>query len=252
MRAVPLPEIIAHRGNASEFPENTLEALESAVALGVKFIEFDVQLTSDRVPVLFHDADLERVADRPEAVHDIAWDQLADYPVGEIKRFGSRFASIKPPALSQLASSLARWEGVTAFVEIKRSSIRKFGREVVLSRVLKVLQPILDRCVLISFDLPALKIARVMSKARIGWVLEQYDEATRAEAEALAPEFLFANLERLPNDDTPLWRGSWDWAIYEVRDLRTAQRCRDRGARFVETMTVRGMMTAYEESRRQW
>jgi glycerophosphoryl diester phosphodiesterase len=252
MSAVPLPEIIAHRGNASEFPENTLEALESAVALGVKFVEFDVQLTADRVPVLLHDADLGRVADRPEAVHDIAWDQLADYPVGEMSRFGSRFASVKPPGLSQVASSLARWDGVTAFVEIKRSSIRKFGREVVLSRVLKVLQPVLDRCVLISFDLPCLKIARVMSNVQIGWVLTQYDDAAHAEARALAPEFLFANLERLPADDTPFWQGPWDWAIYEVRDLRTAQRCRDRGARFVETMTVRGMMSAYEESRRKW
>lgn len=251
MSAVPLPEIIAHRGNASEFPENTLEALESAVSLGVRYVEFDVQLTADRVPVLLHDSDLERVADRPEQVHDIAWDQLADYPVGEIKRFGSRYASIKPPGLAQVATALARWDGVTAFVEIKRSSVRKFGREVVLSRVLKVLQGVLDRCVLISFDLACLKIARVMSRARIGWVITSYDDATLAEARALAPEFLFANLERIPNDDTPLWQGSWDWAIYEVRDLRTAQKCRDRGARFVETMTVRGMMTAYEESRRK-
>jgi hypothetical protein len=121
-----------------------------------------------------------------------------------------------------------------------------------LNRVLKEVTPILDRCVLISFDLPVLKIARVMSRARIGWVLTNYDEAAHAEVNALQPEFLFANLERLPNDDAPLWSGSWDWAIYEVRDLRTAQKLRDRGARFVETMTVRGMMKAYDESRRQW
>jgi glycerophosphoryl diester phosphodiesterase len=252
MSAVPLPEIIAHRGNASEFPENTLEALQSAVALGVKFVEFDVQLTADRVPVLFHDADLERVANRPELVHELAWAQFADYSVGENKRFGNRYQSIKAPGLSEVAGALARWDGVTAFVEIKRSSIRKFGREVVLNRVIKVLQPILDRCVLISFDLPSLKIARVMSRARIGWVLTQYDDAAYAEAKALAPEFLFANLERLPQEDAPLWQGPWNWAIYEVRDLRTAQKLRDRGARFVETMTVRGMMTAYEESKRQW
>jgi glycerophosphoryl diester phosphodiesterase len=91
-----------------------------------------------------------------------------------------------------------------------------------------------------------------MNRARIGWVLTSYDEASRAEATALQPEFLFANHEKLPADKSPLWRGPWDWAIYEVRDLRTAQRLRDRGARFVETMTVRGLMKAFEESRRQW
>ena len=252
MSAEPLPEIIAHRGNASEFPENTLEALESAVALGVRYVEFDVQLTADRVPVLLHDVDLVRVADRPDHVSDIPWAQLADYPVGEIGRFGNRFANVRPPGLYEVAGALARWDGVTAFVELKRSSIRKFGRETVLNRVLKELTPILDRCVLISFDLPALKIARVMGRARIGWVLTSYDEASLAEATALKPEFLFANHERLPADASPLWPGSWSWAIYEVRDLRTAQRLHDRGARFVETMTVRGLMKAFEESRRQW
>ena len=47
-----LPDIIAHRGNAIEHPENTLQALESAVALGVRHVEFDVQLTADHVPVV--------------------------------------------------------------------------------------------------------------------------------------------------------------------------------------------------------
>jgi glycerophosphoryl diester phosphodiesterase len=252
MSAEPLPEIIAHRGNASEYPENTLEALESAVALGVRYVEFDVQLTADRVPVLLHDADLNRVANRPDRVDETAWSQLADYPVGETERFGNRYANVKPPSLLEVARAISRWDGVTAFVELKRSSIRKFGREAVLGRVLKELSSVLDRCVLISFDLPILKIARVMSKARIGWVLTTYDEASKAEAEALQPEFLFANLERMPADDAPLWPGRWDWAIYEVRDLRTAQKLRDRGARFVETMTVRGMIKAYDESRRQW
>jgi hypothetical protein len=45
---VSLPTIIAHRGNAAEFPENTLEALQSAVDLGVRHVELDVQLSADR------------------------------------------------------------------------------------------------------------------------------------------------------------------------------------------------------------
>ena len=60
-----VPEIVAHRGDAEHFPENTLPALESAVQLGSRYGEVDVQLTSDRVPVVFHDADLARVAGRP-------------------------------------------------------------------------------------------------------------------------------------------------------------------------------------------
>lgn len=247
-----LPEIIAHRGNAAEFPENTLPALESAVQLGIRHVEFDVQLTSDHVPVVFHDADLARVAGRPESVHDLTWSDLSEIPVGETARLGHKHAFTCAPSLAQVADALASWDDVTAFVEIKRSSLRKFGREAVLRRVTDVLRPVLNRCVLISFDLPSLRILRMMIGARIGWVISAYDDPTRAEAAAVAPEFLFADFDRLPDGPEPLWPGPWEWAIYEVRDLQTAQECKVRGARFVETMTVRGLLAAYEQSRRKW
>ncbi len=247
-----LPDIIAHRGNAAEFPENTLQGLESAVSLGVRHVEFDVQLTADLVPVLMHDSDLARVGGRPDVVHDLSWSALAELPVGEVSRLGHVHAFTYPPSLAQAVDAIAGWDGVTAFVEIKRASLRRFGREAVLRRVAQVLQPVLDRCVLISFDLPSVKILRMMTGARIGWVLSQYDAAAQQQAAELAPQFLFANLERLPAEPEPLWSGPWEWALYEVRDLKTARACRERGAKFVETMTVRGLLNAYAESRRSW
>jgi glycerophosphoryl diester phosphodiesterase len=247
-----LPEIIAHRGNAAEFPENTLQGLESAVSLGLRHLEFDVQLTADFVPVLMHDADLARVGGRPDCVHDLTWSALAELPVGEVQRLGHAHAFTYPPSLAQAVDTLAGWDGVTAFVEVKRSSLRRFGREPVLRRVAQVLQPVIDRCVLISFDLPSVKILRLMTGARIGWVLSQYDTEAQQQAAELAPQFLFVNLERLPAEPEPLWPGPWDWAVYEVRDLKTAQACHARGAKFVETMAVRGLLNAYAEARRQW
>lgn len=253
MPSVPeLPAIIAHRGNAMEFPENTLEGLASAVEIGARYVEFDVQLTGDLVPVLMHDADLGRVAGRPESVHDLTWPTLAAIPVGEVARLGHRHAFVRPPSLAQAVEAIAGWSGVTAFVEIKRASIRRYGRETVLRKVTEALQPVLDRCVLISFDLVSVKILRMMVNARIGWVLTNCDEAARGQAASLAPEFLFANLERLPPPPEPLWPGPWQWAVYEVRDLKTARDCQERGAHFVETMAVRELMAAYAESRRAW
>lgn len=247
----PLPEIIAHRGNAAELPENTLLALQSAVDLGLRHIEFDVQLTADRVPVVIHDADLARVGDRPDIVHDLSWSQLSTIPVAERRRFGDRYAEACAPSLAQTVEALAGWDGVTAFVEIKRASLRRFGHEAVLRRVTEVLQPVLDRCVLISFDLPAVRIMRLMTGgARIGWVLDQYDGNSLREASALAPEYLFCNLERVPESATELWLGPWQWAIYEIRDLATARHCHALGANYVETMAVRSLREAYDEARR--
>lgn len=247
-----LPEIIAHRGNAAEFPENTLQGLESAVSLGLRYVEIDVQLTADLVPVLMHDAVLTRVGGRPDCVHDLTWSALAELPVGEVQRLGHAHAFTYPPSLAQFVDTLAGWDGVTAFVEVKRSSLRRFGREAVLRRIAQIVHPVIDRCVLISFDLPSVKILRLMTGARIGWVLPQYDAAAQQQAAELAPQFLFANLERLPAEPEPLWPGPWDWALYEVRDLKTAKDCHARGAKFVETMAVRGLLHAYAEARRQW
>jgi glycerophosphoryl diester phosphodiesterase len=148
----------------------------------------------------------------------------------------------------QVLDALAGWEGVTAFVEIKRASLRRFGREIVLRRIAQVTRGALARCVFISFDLPSLRILKTMTGARIGWVISNYSDATLAEATRAAPEYMFANLERLPEGLEALWPGNWDWAIYEVRDLATAEHCRALGARFVETMAVRSLLGEYGES----
>ena len=57
--------VTAHRGNSSEYPENTLIAMQKAVEAGADFIEFDLRSTSDNVPILLHDATLERTANTP-------------------------------------------------------------------------------------------------------------------------------------------------------------------------------------------
>lgn len=57
------PLVMAHRGGAAEAPENTMIAFERAVALGVDVLEMDVQWSADGVPVVIHDATLDRTTD---------------------------------------------------------------------------------------------------------------------------------------------------------------------------------------------
>jgi glycerophosphoryl diester phosphodiesterase len=242
------PTIVAHRGNAAEFPENTLEALRSAVDLGVRHLEIDVQLCTDRVPLLLHDADFRRMSGRADSVFDLDWATISTLPMGEPARFGSRYGELRPCSLTQFATALAGWPGVTAFVEIKRASLRRFGQALVLGQVMACLQSVRDRCVIISFDRACLGELKRTGSARIGWVIDGYDDATRVAADALAPQFLFCDLERLPVGDAPLWSGAWEWAIYEIRDAATAQAVHARGADFVETMTVRALGAQLAES----
>ena len=60
---IALPRVIGHRGAAAAAPENTLAGIAKAKALGASWIEFDVKLTEDGHPVLFHDDRLERTTD---------------------------------------------------------------------------------------------------------------------------------------------------------------------------------------------
>ncbi len=54
------PVCIAHRGASGLYPENTLLAMDKAVKLGADMIEFDLRLTKDGIPVLQHDAVIDR------------------------------------------------------------------------------------------------------------------------------------------------------------------------------------------------
>ncbi|HRC27440.1 MAG TPA: glycerophosphodiester phosphodiesterase family protein, partial [Alphaproteobacteria bacterium] len=55
-----IPSLIGHRGVARYAPENTLESIHTAADMGLEWVELDVKLTRDGVPVLFHDDTLDR------------------------------------------------------------------------------------------------------------------------------------------------------------------------------------------------
>lgn len=97
-------EIIAHRGFSSIAPENTLAAFEQAIARGASSIEFDIQLSADSVPVIFHDATLERITGVSGKVRDKNLSQLQTLDAG--KWFGAEFLGQKIPTLKEALSIL--------------------------------------------------------------------------------------------------------------------------------------------------
>lgn len=95
------PLSIAHRGDEASAPENTLPAFRLAKQKGWDFIECDIRLTSDGVPVLLHDPTINRTARNADGttisetinIADITYEQALTYSFGYYK--DAKYADVK-------------------------------------------------------------------------------------------------------------------------------------------------------------
>lgn len=108
------PLVIAHRGGAGLWPENTLYAFERAAKLGVDVIELDVRSTSDGVLIVIHDATLNRTSDGAGRVSEMTLEQLKKYDAGyrwssdNGKSFPVRGSAITVPTLEEVFTALPK------------------------------------------------------------------------------------------------------------------------------------------------
>ena len=236
------PQLVAHRGYTLHYPENTIAAVAAAIDAGARYVEVDIQLSADQVPMLFHDRDLQRICGVQGAIHDYPLAQLKRFKAMEFGRFGYKFAAERIATLEELAQLLAQHPAVTAFIELKRVSLERFGAAAVLNRVQRALASVQQRCVIISFDIEALAVARPHWPA-VGAVIDYWHERRQASIKALQPQYLFCDLDGLPR-----WgRLRFETAkvvIYEVADPAIALKLAKRGVDFIETFAIGEMREA--------
>jgi len=236
------PAFIAHRGYTRHYPENTLIGIEAALNNGASFIEIDIQITADLIPVLFHDVDLYRVTGQAGNINDVKFAQLNELSACEAARFEDRYKDVPIPSLAALVEFLHHWPDTRVFVEIKTESLDRFGIEKITRIVLDTISPLKERCIPISYNDVALRYARKSGTDHIGWIIKSYDEKSYGIAESLLPDYLFCNYIKLPPPPTPLWAGSWHWATYEITDPTLALALADRGVELIETMEIGEML----------
>ena len=100
----PLPLIIAHRGDVTNAPENTIPAFRKALDLGADGIELDVRLTKDERLVVFHDRCLDRTSNGSGPVNHRTQDEVLGLDAGSW--FGPGFKGERPPTLDEAFESL--------------------------------------------------------------------------------------------------------------------------------------------------
>lgn len=128
------PELIAHRGFSSDCPENTLVAIQRAIDFGVDFIEIDVHLTYDEVPVLIHDASTHRTTNDAisRKISSLSYEEIRNLDAGSW--FSEEYAGIRIPSLQELLHLDRKETGL--MIELKQDI---FPAKKVVSAVTEVL-----------------------------------------------------------------------------------------------------------------
>jgi len=240
-----LPELVAHRGYTLHYPENTLVAIDAAMRAGARFIEVDVQLTADKVPVLMHDRNLERMCGVAGMVHEFSLARLRTLRASDYGRFGYRYVHVPIATLAELVALLQRQPHVTAFVEIKVVAVERFGAETVRERVSLALEPVKNQCVLISYSQEFLLAARRNGVHDTGVILEDWSDRSSSSVQTIGPEYLFCDAVDLPRWGK-LRTVPAQLAVYEITDPHQAVALAKRGVALIETFAIGEMLAAFE------
>ncbi|MGQ0656709.1 MAG: glycerophosphodiester phosphodiesterase family protein [Chromatiales bacterium] len=238
-----IPTVVAHRGYALRYPENTLAAVRAAIDAGARFIEVDVQLTADAYPVLFHDRTLKRVCGTDGAIHEKTLKELRKLRAADTERFGDCYGDEPIATLQDFCEVLAGHLDVRAFLEIKRVALERFDGEKVIQAINSTIKPVSDRCTLISFSTGFLASLRQKEPgAAVGAVVDRWEQLADPEVQALRADYVFCDLEGVPATGPLSPPDRAQLVIYEVAEARVALELAERGVDFVETFACAEML----------
>ncbi len=211
------PRLIGHRGAKALAPENTLGSIRAAKEAGAAWVEIDAKLAGDGVPVLMHDATLDRTTDGRGPVVALTSEALAELDAGSGEGV---------PTLARCLA-LCREIGLGLDLEIKPDA----GTGSATARaVLAVLAAEgwgpADPIVITSFSRNALRVVRDAAPAFIrGLLLTGRPEDWREAAADLEVDAVIPGSRDVlgPEDVAAIVAGGWVPMVYTVNDPQRAK-----------------------------
>lgn len=211
---VHLPQVHGHRGSRGTHPENTLPAFEEALRAGAQYIEMDLTLSKEGIPVISHDPVIS--ADfcldknkKPLAtvvpIGKLSLSQIKSYDCGSVPN--PLFPEQKPvpytfiPSLEEVLIWLNKSPNkqVTLNIETKMAAPQKSLRPNPRKFAATIIQLLrkhgwIERTVLQSFDFQTLKAARTIEpKLRLSALFGEKTDicktAKEVGAEIASPHF---------------------------------------------------------------
>lgn len=129
--------VIGHRGASGSAPENTLPSFQLAVERGADALEMDVRVTADGVPVVLHDATLDRTTDRTGAIAGVTLAELREADAGARfspdggRTFPYRGRGIRVPTFAEVVDA---FPDTPLVIEIKTPAAQEAARRVLAER----------------------------------------------------------------------------------------------------------------------
>jgi len=212
MLAAMNPEVHGHRGSRGTHPENTMPAFQEAADCGAEFLELDLQLSADNVPMVYHDPEISprlcqrngRMVDELIPVRTLTATQITSYEVGATRQVKFPEQKTIPGCFIPSFDTVLQWAQKTATkiqlnVELKQETIPPAPLPdplVYAERVVDALRRhgMLDRARIQSFDFAPLKAARRIEPGLVMACLfeEERDfigETLATGATIIAPDF---------------------------------------------------------------
>jgi len=223
--------IIAHRGASAEAPENTLAAFQLAHDLGAAWVEFDVMLSQDGVPVVIHDMDLDRTTN--------GHGKVVDYTLEELQRLDAGKGE-KIPTLARTLELLQSL-GLGANLEIKPNLNQEVETaEAVLVEVNKLWKQSPDLLLLSSFALDSLRrVHQLEPHWSRGLLLESWNEPWLSLAEIYAVQTVNGPENVTHSQVKAIKQAGYDVLVYTIDDPIRAKECWDWGVTAVFTNNPR-------------
>ena len=123
-----LPKLIGHRGVKNLCPENTIDSIILAKELGLDWVEFDVKISKDLIPIIFHDNSLERTTNGKGLPINFLYKDLKKLDAGSF--FYNQSTKIYIPTLEEVLL-LCQNKNISLNIELKPN--KGFEKENVLS-----------------------------------------------------------------------------------------------------------------------
>ena len=156
-----------HRGYCAKYPENTLISFEGAMDLGVDGFEFDIWLTSDKVPVLMHDGNCKRTCGVDKHLRDMTLAEAKKLDAGYAQKFGDKYIGkgVQVPTLREMCE-LVKAKGRTDIV--LGVEIKEYTEECVdLSVAILKEYGLFDAACFYAFDAETIKYLKTAYNARV-------------------------------------------------------------------------------------